>query len=127
MPIVNSFELKGKQINKGKTDERIIKIIASPDTKKMCVQKFTFGISIIRAGGRTDPHSHEGTEECIYVATGRGQAKIAGQSFQIEPETCIMISPGKPHSFLNSSDETMKLIWVYSPPGAEKSLFAKPK
>ena len=127
MLYVKSFQVKGRLINKGEPYERIIKIIASPDTKEMSAQRFTFGMSIIPAGGKTDPHSHEGTEECIYVVTGRGQAGIAGQRFQIEPGTCIMVRPGEQHHFLNSSDETMKLIWVYAPPGAEKGLIAKPK
>lgn len=129
MSYVKSFQVKGRLINKGEPYERIIKIIASPNTKKMSAQRFTFGMSIIPAGGKTEPadtHSHEGIEECVYVVTGKGEAKVGGQIFQIEPETFIMIRPNEPHQFLNNSDETMKLVWVSVPPGAEKSLIAEP-
>lgn len=117
---VKSNEIKGKKTPP--PYERVVKILASPETVNMVSHRFTFGMSIIPAGGMTEKHAHEGTEECIYVLTGRGESELAGNRFKIEPDSVILVKPGQDHQFFNYSDETMKLIWVYAPPGAEKML-----
>lgn len=120
MTCIKAWEVKGKQIPA--PYERVLKILASPETPKMKAENFTFGMSIIAAGSKTDKHAHEGTEECIYVVSGRGEAVIAGEKYEIGPDVVILVKPGQDHQFFNHSDETMRLIWVYAPPGAEKSL-----
>jgi quercetin dioxygenase-like cupin family protein len=104
---------------------RIIKILSSPVTKERESIGFTFGMSIIPPKERTQKHSHEGTEESIYVASGRGFVKVGNEEEAVEPDSVILVRAGEPHEFHNTSDETMKLVWVYCPPGAEKSLLSK--
>jgi mannose-6-phosphate isomerase-like protein (cupin superfamily) len=121
MAYVKSHEVKGIRVDA--PYQRVLKIFASPDTPKMKTKNLVFGMSIIATGSKTDKHVHEGTEECIYVVTGRGEAEIGGKRIKLEPDIAILVRPGEYHQVFNHSDETMKLMWVYSPPGAEKKGF----
>ena len=106
---------------------RVLKILASPETPKMKTEHLVFGISIIAAKSKTEKHSHEGTDECIYVVTGRGEAEVAGKKIKLEPDIAFLIRPGEQHQIFNHYDEPMKLIWVYAPPGAQKQFLANVK
>jgi mannose-6-phosphate isomerase-like protein (cupin superfamily) len=106
---------------------RVLKILASPDTPKMRTEHLVFGISIIDSKSKSDKHAHEGTEECVYIVTGHGEADVAGKKIELEPDTAFLIKPGEEHQIFNHDDETMKLIWVYSPPGAQNQLLANVK
>lgn len=123
MAYVKSHEKKGIQVEP--PYQRVLKTFASPDTPKMKTKHLVFGMSIIATESKTDKHIHEETEECIYVVTGRGEAEIGGKKIKLEPDMAILVKPGEYHQVFNYSDETMKLIWVYAPPGAEKKGFWK--
>ena len=125
MAYVKSYKVKGVLFEPPYA--RVLKILASPDTPRMRTEHLVFGISIIAAESKTNKHAHEGTEECIYIVTGHGEAEVAGKKIELEPDTAFLIKPGEQHQIFNHGDETMKLIWVYSPPGAEKKLVAKIK
>jgi mannose-6-phosphate isomerase-like protein (cupin superfamily) len=101
---------------------RTVKILSSPDIIDATTTRFTMGISIIPAGGKTESHAHEGTEECMYVLSGQGECEVAGRKFKIEQNDLILAKPGQNHQFFNNIKKPLKLLWVYAPPGAEKKL-----
>lgn len=115
MSVIRSSELEGYNV-----EGRIVKIFASPETKDVPMKGFTFGNSILPPKHRTGAHKHFNTEECVYIVSGRGKVVIEKEVFNISNDSVILIPPNYQHEIFNISDETMKIVWVFSPPGAEK-------
>lgn len=105
--------------------ERFIKIFASPEKEiKGLVSRYaTFGATIIYPYTTAHPkHVHLTSEEILYVASGKGKAMIGEKTFDVHPGVIVYVPPGTEHTFINESSETMKLLWIYAPPGAEKKI-----
>ncbi|MFQ6080300.1 MAG: cupin domain-containing protein [Candidatus Bathyarchaeia archaeon] len=119
------YEYDVKDIKLPRPYERFIKIFASPERgAKSLVSKYaTFGATIIYPHTTAHPkHAHPTSEEILYVASGKGKAIIGEETFKVHPGVIIYVPPGTKHSFINESSETMKLLWIYAPPGAEKKI-----
>ena len=90
-------------------------------------ERFSFGLVVLKAGKGHDTHNHPGVEEIIYVVSGEGEQSIDGVGpIQVRPGASIHIPAGVPHSTLNTGWEPLRLIVVYSPPGAEIDLAGLP-
>jgi quercetin dioxygenase-like cupin family protein len=86
-------------------------------------EQFSFGMVVLKPGKGHDTHDHPGVEEIIYVVSGEGEQAVDGRGpVHIRPGASIHIPPGVPHSTLNTGWEPLRLIVVYSPPGAERGL-----
>jgi len=111
-------KIKGKIINKG-IYEREIKILSSPSST-IKRSDFTVGMSIIGSGKVHERHKHSKNEELIIVIKGKGLAKIANKKFEICMGSVIGLGKNEPHEFINTGTTDLQLLWIYSPPGAEK-------
>ena len=123
MSVINEHDVKGVKLPQ--PYERFIKIFASPERieKSLASKYATFGATIIYPHTTAHPkHAHPNSEEILYVASGRGKAIIGEEEFEIQPGSIAYVPPGVGHTFVNESSETMKLFWVYAPPGAERRI-----
>ena len=56
----------------------------------------------------------------MYIISGRGEAVIDDIKSKIYPDMLISVPKGVMHQLINTGDESLKLLWVYSPPGPEE-------
>ncbi|MFQ5761898.1 MAG: cupin domain-containing protein [Candidatus Bathyarchaeia archaeon] len=122
MPYVWEHEVA--EIKMPKPAERTLKILASPTREAggLVSKHVTFGVAYVPAGGMTSAHVHGEEEEVALILSGRGHATIAEEKFEVGPGCAICFPQGVRHQVTNESDETMKIVWVYAPPGIEKRM-----
>jgi oxalate decarboxylase/phosphoglucose isomerase-like protein (cupin superfamily) len=86
-------------------------------------ERFSFGIVELASGQGHARHNHPASEEIIYVVSGAGEQILDDQpAVKVGPGVSIYIPAGVYHSTLNTGNESMKLIVVYSPAGPERLL-----
>jgi mannose-6-phosphate isomerase-like protein (cupin superfamily) len=91
------------------------KMIIGPEnfgkSKKMC-----FGVADFPANQHAPGHVHEEQEEILYVLHGKGEMYFNNMPEKIEKGTCIFVPPKVVHSINNTSNEVLKVVYVFSPP-----------
>lgn len=108
--VVKPWEEKGYQVPNPYS--RTIKHLFAPDWRG--VEELTFSFAIIPAGSQTDKHKHN-RGELIYVVTGRGQAIIGDEVYQIEPDVVFWVPREVKHQVKNLGEESIKLATVFVP------------
>lgn len=112
MPVKRAWEVQGSKVDP--PYERGLKVIFSPDADE--VGDLTLLISTVYPrGGKTALHTHEASGELMYFMTGRGYAIFEGETFPVEPDVAFYAPPGREHQVVNTGDETMKIICVFTP------------
>lgn len=111
-------DIKGKNINEGSIQERKIKLLASPKSPAKREQ-YGCGMTIIPPGHIHEEHAHDISEEFIYVISGQGYGVIDGKRIDIGADHLISINKNESHSFYNTGQEELRLLWIYSPSGPE--------
>ena len=115
MIIANESNAPKRKISK--PFERTLKVLLSPILNKE-IKSLACGLTIIPKGGRSDEDAHiEG--ELFYVIFGKGVINVNGEEENLIPGTAVWCPPNISHSLSNSSDKTLKILWVLSPPGRE--------
>jgi len=112
--IIHESEIEAKQL-----PGRSHKMILRPDnigTETMC-----FGVADFPANAHAPAHVHENEEEIIYILTGKGEIYFDGKPEPVEPGSCVFIPKKVVHSINNTSNEVMKLNYVFSPPVVQGS------
>lgn len=86
-------------------------------------KSFSFGVVDLAPGKGHARHNHPGSEEIIYVVSGRGEQMVDDQPpVKVAAGCSIYIPADIYHSTLNTGDKPMQLIVVYSPAGPERLL-----
>jgi len=75
-----------------------------------------FGVVSFPPGSNPGTHVHSGEEEIIYVLSGRGETKVGGKIFPLEPGVAVFTEPGVEHGIKTLGDKPLVLISVFSPP-----------
>jgi quercetin dioxygenase-like cupin family protein len=65
------------------------------------------------------PHLHPGIEQVCYMLEGRARVEVDGQTFEIGPGEACFFPADMPHVFTRVSDETLRVLVIYSPPYVE--------
>jgi mannose-6-phosphate isomerase-like protein (cupin superfamily) len=78
-------------------------------------QNLAMGINETYPGGMVPEHKHDTEEEVMYFYAGRGMFVTEGREIPLEPGVCIYNPPGKLHKIINTGDEVLKFVWIYSP------------
>ncbi len=86
------------------------------DARHMC-----FGLADFPPQRHAPPHVHEESEEILYVLSGSGEFYFNGKPEPVRPGTCIYVPPGITHSINNTSDQVLKVVYVFSPPVVQGS------
>ncbi len=55
-------------------------------------------------------------DQYVYVEKGHGIVSIDGEDYEAEPGFGIIIPGGSYHNVINTSDQDLKIIVIYSPP-----------
>lgn len=88
---------------------------------------FSFGYVELAAGKGHVRHNHPTADEIIYVISGEGDQMLDDkETVRVTAGDSIWIPKGVYHSTVNRGKQTMKLIVVYSPAGAEQALREDP-
>jgi quercetin dioxygenase-like cupin family protein len=70
------------------------------------------------AGTETTFHLHRDSGEVAYVLSGEITFKIGDEVTVGGPGTCAFLPRGVPHAWKNTSAETGRVLFVYTPAGA---------
>jgi quercetin dioxygenase-like cupin family protein len=79
------------------------------------------GFTVYPVGEKGASHSHSGEET---IAILKGKAKVSSMKEQriVEPGDVIYLPPSEAHTMENAGEEELNFLWVYTPPGDEKSI-----
>jgi quercetin dioxygenase-like cupin family protein len=75
----------------------------------------------IEKGKGALPHAHPNIEQVCYVLQGRAVAEVGGQKQELGPGDACFFPAGAAHSFVVVSEETVRVLVIYSPPYEERS------
>jgi putative monooxygenase len=78
---------------------------------------FCAGITIFEPGEASSMHNHPGSEEINFVVKGSGDVVSGGERRPFEQHDFMFVPEGMMHQHINTGNEPLWLIWVYSPPG----------
>ena len=76
-------------------------------------------MTIMPPGHIHEAHQHPGNEELIYVVGGTGEAHVGGQVTPVAAGCIISLDRDEAHQFVNTGADELRLLWIYSPSGAE--------
>jgi mannose-6-phosphate isomerase-like protein (cupin superfamily) len=65
-------------------------------------------------GGPTNAHAD--SDQWLYVVSGRGEAIIEGETYDLDAGTLVLIEPGETHEITNTGATPLETINVYAPP-----------
>lgn len=65
------------------------------------------------AGAATPPHRHD-CEEVVLCSAGSGELRINGEAHRFGPGSTLVIPADAPHQILNTGDEPVELLAVFS-------------
>lgn len=78
-------------------------------------QNLAMGVNETQVGGKVPKHKHDSEEEVMYFLQGKGQFITEDEVIELKPGICIYNPPGSSHEIINTGDEILKFIWIYSP------------
>jgi oxalate decarboxylase/phosphoglucose isomerase-like protein (cupin superfamily) len=87
----------------------------------------TFGEVVLLPGRGHARHNHPTSEEILYILSGEGEQMVSdGPPFKVRAGDTIYIPRAEYHATLNTGWQTMRLLALYNPGGAERALEALP-
>jgi len=90
------------------------KMVVKPQnigSKFMCA-----GVADFPANAHAPAHAHQKEEEILYVLSGQGNMYFDGVPEPLEPGTFMFVPPGVEHSLESTTNEILKVFYVFSPP-----------
>lgn len=79
------------------------------------------GYGIFEPGASLPCHFH-GFDESITIVSGKAVCQVAGREYEVSSYDTACIPQGRPHRFLNRSDQPMAMIWVYAGDEPDRTL-----
>lgn len=83
--------------------------------KTVGAQNLAVGVNETAPGSMVPAHKHENEEEVMLFLSGRGVFVTEDEEIPIEPGVCVYNPPGGEHKILNTGDEVLRFVWIYSP------------
>jgi len=87
------------------------KVLTGNDRSQAAVMAIAPGESEGDNGNR-----HKGSDQWLYVASGKGSATIKGKEHKLGPGTLLLIEHGETHEIKNDGDEPLETLNFYVPP-----------
>ena len=100
--------------------KRKLKVLLSPALHEG-LDSIAAGLTILPEGGRSDEHEHE-EGEMFYVVLGTGRIRVSDEEETLNEGTAVWVKPWTVHQLINTGQSTLKILWVLSPPGRERSI-----
>ncbi len=98
---------------------RELKVLLSPKihgTSKM----LGMGMVTVPPGESGNPHKHESEQETWYIISGYGKLIIGMEEAELEPEMVVVAQAGVEHQIMNTGDEPLKALFIFTPAGPEE-------
>jgi quercetin dioxygenase-like cupin family protein len=73
------------------------------------------GYGVFRPGGRLPAHVHD-FDESICIIQGNATCVVEGRRYKMSDNSTALQPRGRVHYFINDSDATMAMLWVYAGP-----------
>jgi mannose-6-phosphate isomerase-like protein (cupin superfamily) len=83
--------------------------------KTVGARNLAVGINETALGSMVPEHRHDEEEEVMLFLSGRGKFVTEEQEIPLEPGVCVYNPPGGRHKILNTGDEVLRFVWIYSP------------
>ncbi|KYO68079.1 cupin domain-containing protein [Thermovenabulum gondwanense] len=106
---INIKDVKGEYREPARTSWILV------SEKTVGSKNLAVGINETYVGSMVPEHKHDNEEEVMYFFQGKGKFITKDREIPIEPGVCIYNPPGEYHSIVNTGDEPLKFIWIYSP------------
>jgi mannose-6-phosphate isomerase-like protein (cupin superfamily) len=100
---------------------RELKVLLSPSLQKE-VEGLAVGMTILPPGESSSFHSHEVECETWIIASGEGEVVVGDEREPVGPETVVFLKKNIKHQIINTGKIPLRMFWVYTPPGGEKSV-----
>ena len=74
---------------------------------------------VIPVGGKEGGpyNNHRGTDQWIFVVSGKGSARIDGKRVSLQASSLLLIERGENHEIRNSGTTEFVTLTIYVPPG----------
>jgi mannose-6-phosphate isomerase-like protein (cupin superfamily) len=100
---------------------RELKVLLSPSLQKE-VEGLAVGMTILPPGESSSFHSHDVECETWIIASGEGEVVVGDEREPVGPETVVFLKKNIKHQIINTGKIPLRMFWVYTPPGGEKSV-----
>ncbi|MGE5041326.1 MAG: cupin domain-containing protein [Candidatus Levyibacteriota bacterium] len=81
----------------------------------------------IPVGGDIGEETHPTTDQILFFVEGHGEAKLNGETEEVEEHDVVFVPAGTLHNFTNTGEEDLKLFTVYAPPAHKPETVHKTK
>lgn len=78
-------------------------------------EHFSAGLTIFDPGEASSLHNHPNSEEVDIILSGSGVAIWGDQRIEFKKNDFIFIPKGEMHQHINTGDEPLALVWIYTP------------
>ncbi len=103
--------------------QRELKVLLSPSLQ-VDVEGLAVGMTILSPGKSSSFHSHDVECETWIIVSGQGEVRVGEESETVGPESVVFLPRKIKHQIINTGREPLRMFWIYTPPGGEKSILA---
>ncbi len=83
--------------------------------KTVGAQNLAMGVNETYPDGEVPEHKHDNEEEVMFFLSGKGRFITKDEEIDVEPGIVIYNPPGSKHKIINTGDEVLRFVWIYSP------------
>ena len=76
-------------------------------------------VMTIPPGGEIGDEVHPDTDQVLTFVDGTGEARLDGETTEVEPNDLVFVRAGTRHNFVNTGHRPLRLITIYAPPEHE--------
>ena len=73
------------------------------------------GVNETYPGSMVPEHIHKNEEEVMYFIAGKGKFVTKDEEIDLSPGTVVYNPPGQLHKIINTGEEVLRFVWIYSP------------
>jgi putative monooxygenase len=115
--VLNPF-VDGEQVWLGLDSEGLRrKVFRVVDERLVDSEHVAAGLTIFDPGESSSLHSHPDSEEVDFIVQGCGEVVSGGDRSAFGTHSFMFIPKGVEHQHVNTGEEPMWLIWMYTPSG----------
>ena len=78
-------------------------------------KNIAMGVNETYPGSMVPEYKHETEEEVMYFIAGKGKFVTGEEEINLSPGTVVYNPPGQLHKIINTGDEVLRFVWIYSP------------
>ncbi len=103
--------------------QRELKVLLSPSLQAD-VEGLAVGMTILSPGKSSSFHSHDVECETWIIVSGKGEVRVGEERELVGPESVVFLPRNINHQIINTGQEPLRMFWIYTPAGGEKSILA---